>query len=85
MKSNSNLRVGDDITWTYIPERTTENLEDEPEFVRLYNIENHGNGPFKILNIYPHPIHRDRIILVEISDKNGNKIAINKLAFTKIK
>lgn len=85
MESDNSLRVGDDIAWTYIPERTTENLEDEPEFVRLYNVGNHGNGPFKILNIYPHPIHRDRIILVEISNKNENKIAINKLAFKKIK
>lgn len=83
LKIENNLKVGDTITWSYIPERTKEDLEDEPEFVRLYNVEKHGKGPFTILNISSHKVHGDRIILVEITDKHGAKIQINKLAFKK--
>lgn len=81
---NTRLKIGDNVTWTHIPERLEEeyaNMEDHPEFVRLYNVEKYGAGPFTISNIIAHPTHRGKITLVEITDKNGNKTLINCLAF----
>lgn len=79
------FQIGDIITWTHIPKKTTKNIEDLPEYVRQHNIKMHGKGPFTALNIMPHPFHKERIVLVEIQDKNGNKVHIGALAFKKIK
>lgn len=78
------IQIGDIITWAYIPEKTTKNIEDSLEYVRLRNIKIHGKGPFTALNITPHSFHKEHIILVEIQDKNGDKIRIGALAFKKI-
>lgn len=78
------MKIGDLIIWTYTPRRLKRkylNIEDHQEYIRLRNIKAHGKGPFTIINIFPHPDHGDRIMFVEIKNKNGKKVNINALAF----
>lgn len=81
--TNKDLKIGDMIIWAYIPKKVAKgkNMEDSPEYVRLRNIEIHGEGPFKILDIAPHKNHSDKITLIEILDKNRERQWINKQAF----
>lgn len=80
---DNGFQIGDVVTWTYIPKKTAKkDMEDSPEYARLRNIEMHGKGPFTISGIMPNP-RNERIALVEIQDKNGNKTQINKSAFKK--
>ena len=79
------VKVGDVVIWAYIPKKTTKNIEDSLEYVRLINIKLYGKGPFAVLSIAPHKDMGIKLTLVKIIDKKGKETHINKLAFKKIK
>lgn len=79
----TDFQINDVVTWAYIPKKTTKNLDDSPEYVRLYNIKSYGRGPFKVLDIIPHQDFGSRLMLIKIIGKDNKAVHINKLAFKK--